>query len=585
MPEVPLATSDISSYLDAYNPLRAYLITTNHPEKSQPVFLTPIFLKFWTGTRQVDPEQQQLAQKQIDFYGDELLRQPPYSINPDLVLVAHSQSYLSKFLANTRVYQSMLTDADKKNPRGVDFNKQYPEAVRYVSDSHLIRGAFTREGFAFMQDALQHPERYAQGEIWVLGNQGAAGLDTAGLAKDLTAQFSIDYLKEWHQFLLSAHVAPCGGIREAPKELAALSGPASPILELLFVISHNTAVADQTIKSVFQPAQAVVDPNATDRLVGAGNNKDYVTALGTLGLNLDQAVAQNPAIATDPAAFALVAPQVVAAKGAVQQVAQAFNIDKDTHTEKLVSEFMSAPIDCIERLKPSQGAAAGAGGAKICGAINPLLAKYPFANSSSAQASLAEVDSVFAPDTGVLWLTYNKEFKGFLAQAGPQYLQAPNPPAPLNPRFVTYFNHAAHVSNELYAPGQKNAAFTFNLRFVPGGGVTSATFDVDGQRIPTGATAQQFTWNSATAQKASLLYEGHEVPFSGKWSVFQLVRTAQISRSATGYKLEYPISTTIAGHTLGAGGQKVTFELSGPGADLLVGDAFTGLTCVKATAK
>jgi type VI secretion system protein ImpL len=215
-----------------------------------------------------------------------------------------------------------------------------------------------------------------------------------------------------------------------------------------------------------------------------------------------------------------------------------------------------------------------------------LLAKYPFVTGASAQANLPEVDTVFAPDTGVLWTTLNKELKPFLIQAGPQFMQAPNAPAALNPRFVTYVNHAVRVSNELYAPGQKNAAFTFNVRFIPGGGVNSATFDVDGQRIPTGATSQQFTWNGATAQKASVTAEGQELSFTDRWSAFQLVRAAHVSRSATGYKLEYPISTTFAGQKVATSTSKVaTFELSGPGADLLVGDAFTGLTCVKALAK
>ena len=78
-------------------------------------------------------------------------------------MVAHTRIYLFKFLVKTRIYQSMLADADKNHP-GVDFNKQYPDAVQYVSDSHAIRGAYTRDGFTFMKDALQHPDRYATGE-------------------------------------------------------------------------------------------------------------------------------------------------------------------------------------------------------------------------------------------------------------------------------------------------------------------------------------------------------------------------------------------------------------------------------------
>jgi type VI secretion system protein ImpL len=584
----PPANSDTASYLAAYNPLKAYLITTNHPEKSQTTFLTPVFLQYWLASRQADSDQLQLAQRQIDFYGAELLRKPPYSIEPDAYQVQRTQVYLSKFLANTRIYQSMLSDADKKNPQGVDFNRQYPDAVHYVSDSHVVRGAFTKDGFAFMQDALQHPDRYAQGEKWVLGDQSGAGLDVAGLSRDLTALYSSDYLKEWHQFLISAHVAPCGGLKEAPKELQALSGATSPILELFSVISHNTAVADQQIKTVFQPAQVLVDPNASDRLIGVGNNQGYITNLSNLGLSMEGAIAQNPALATDPAAFAQLSPTILNAKAAVQQVSQSFNIDKETHTQELVTALLNQPIDCVARYQPSPGAPAAGAGANICAAINPLLGKFPFSNNQQVQASLAEVDNAFAPDSGALWVNYNGTLKTFLAPAGSQYVQAPNAPQPLSPKFITYFDRAAHISNDLYPNGQKNASLTFNLRFLPGNGVGSATLVVDGQRISSGA-GSRFTWNGKTAQSTSLLYDNNEAfAYQGTWSLFQMIRTAQITRSATGYKLDYPINTTIAGHRVGgtSGAAKiVSFELSGPGADMLVGDGFAGLACVKPLAR
>jgi type VI secretion system protein ImpL len=585
LPDVPQTSSDTSSYLAAYNPLKAYLITTNHPEKSQTTFLTPIFFQYWKGTRTIEADQEQLAQKQIDFYGNELLRKPPYAIDRDEAMVVHTQIYLSKFLANTRIYQSMLADADKKSPRGIDFNRQYPDAVRYVSDNHVIRGAFTRDGFTFMKDALQHPERYAQGEKWVLGDQGGSNLDVVGIGKDLTAQYTSEYLKEWHLFLTSAHVAPCGSVKEAPKELAALSGSTSPILELFSVISHNTAVDYPDIKSVFQPAQWLVDPNATDRLIGAGNNKDYITALGNLGLNLDQLAAQNPQFATDPLAFAQVAPFLVSAKGSVQQAAQAFNIDKDTHTEKLVADLMSQPIDCVAKLQPSAGAPANGGGAKICSAIDPLLSKFPFASNAQSQASLPEVDSVFAPETGALWTTYAATLKPFLIQTGSQlgasYAQAPNPPQAVNPRFTNYFNRAAHVSYLLYGAGQKTASFSFKLQFIPGNDVKSATFVLDKQKILTGTTPQQFTWNGTNAREAYVVYDDKtSQTFDGTWALFQLVQMAQRTRISPGtYRLDFPIESTFAGRKTGA--SKVTFELSGPGAELLVGDAFTGLSCVR----
>ncbi len=213
-----------------------------------------------------------------------------------------------------------------------------------------------------------------------------------------------------------------------------------------------------------------------------------------------------------------------------------------------------------------------------------MLRKYPFNNNANARANLPEVDSAFAPETGVLWSTYNGPLKTVLVPQGPQYIAAPTAPGPVNPKFVAYFNRAAHISTTLYPPGQKAASFTFNLRFVPGGGVSSATFVVDGQRMAAAGNSQQFTWNAATAQSASLIYDGTPaLPSQGTWSLFELVRTAQITQTAGGYRLDYIINTatTIQGRNTGPGGatKTATFELSGPGAELLVGDGFIGLNC------
>ncbi len=587
LPGTPAATSDFSSYISAYNPLKAYLITTRNPEKSQAKFLTPVLMQYWTGSRPIDAEQQQLAQKQFDFYAAELLRQPPpYAIDPDAETVEHTRFYLSHFLAETRVYQGMLTDADKTGPP-VDFNKQYPGTVELVSDSHIVRGAFTKSGFGFMQDALQHPERYAQGETWVLGTQSGVSLDTSAIGKDLTAQYTADYLKEWRTFLTSAHIAGCANLKEASARLNAFSGPASPLLALFYTVSHNTAVANDQIRATFQPTQALVDPNAADRLIGPGNTP-YVTALTQLAGAVDLA-SQNPA-PMDAAAFAPISQQVVAANGAARQAAQAFNVDQQAHTEATVLNLMQMPIDCVAKLAPSPGAPANAGGQKLCSAIAPLLGKFPFAPSASAQASLQEVDSVFAPDTGVLSATINGALKPFLVQQGAQIAPNPASPQPLNPRFLQYINRAQHISTALYAPGQKSASLAFTLHFIPGNGVTNATLVVDGQRA-SGSNIQQYKWSGAEAQRASLVYDNNEpLVYQGTWSLFQLVRTAQITRTAGGYRLDYIINTatTVAGHTVGgsSGGTKTaTFELSGPGADLLVSEGLSGLNCVAPVVK
>ena len=566
-----------ADYTAAYNPLKAYLITTSNPEKSQAQFLTPVFLQYWMGSNIRDLAQQQLARQQIDFYGGELLRQNPYSIAPDAAAVSRARTYLSNFGAVPRIYQDMLAQADKTSP-GVDFNRLYPNAAGSVVESHLVRGAFTKAGFAFMQGAMQHPEHYFQGETWVLGDQAARSLDSAGVAKQLAAMYSADFLREWHAFLNDGHFTGCGPIKDLPNKLNALASPDSPLLEFFGTASYNTAVNDPQIKSIFQPTQALVDPNSTSRFIGPGNTA-YVNAL----LSLSSAVTQfnqNPQTSGD-----MLGSAVSTAGIAVQQTAQPFNIDPQGHTEKTVLALLEAPIHCA--VPPPPPPPPGAPGA-MC----TLLGKFPLQPLSKAQAgrdltaadqaTLADVNAVFAPGTGSLWTYYNASLKPWLPQQGAQYVLAPNAAGHVGPVFAQFFNRVAAISSALYSGGGTNPAFTFVLRSVPSKGIENATLVVDGQRIPAGATSQAFTWNGATAHQASLAYNSAEaLQFQGPWALFQLVATAQVTRVGGTLQLEFPLEVSGRQLRLPDGTPEVVrFEISGPGAAVLAPMGLYGGTCV-----
>ena len=144
LPATPQPGADYSA---AYNPLKAYLITTSNSDKSTPEFLTPVLMQYWTNSRVPDTnEQKQLAQQQFDFYAGELSRQNPYSIAPDLPSVTHARSYLANFGGFERIYQQMLTAAGKVAP-SVDFNRNFPGSSATVVDAHVVPGAFTSAGF------------------------------------------------------------------------------------------------------------------------------------------------------------------------------------------------------------------------------------------------------------------------------------------------------------------------------------------------------------------------------------------------------------------------------------------------------
>jgi type VI secretion system protein ImpL len=444
----------------------------------------------------------------------------------------------------------------------------------------VVRGAFTKSGFAFMQDAFQHIDRYASGEAWVLGEQAGPSLDTAGIGKNLASKYSGDFINQWHTFLTRAQVIGCGGIHEAPARLNALSGANSPLLLLFYTVAHNTAVADPQIKSVFQSTQTLVDPNNPDRFIGPGNQA-YMTAL----LNLSSAISTvAPTAGADPAAYTPITTAASTAEVAARQTAQAFSIDSQMHTENTVLALMLAPVQCAAKLPPSPGAPANGAGAKLCGTVNSLLGKFPFNPNATQQATLDEVNQVFAPDTGAVWTIYNGPLKPYLVPAGTQYVPAPTAPQPVNAKFAQYFSRLARVSTDLYSPGSKTPAFNFILRFIPSNGITGANFQVDGQRIPAGSTTQLYKWNGADAHQASLVTDSGEVPYQGTWALFQLVHRAQITHPEGKLHLDYSLETTLAGQKINQG-KMVSFEITGPGAELLDPNFLSGLSCVSTVVK
>ena len=579
---LPSASAPGADYGAAYNPLKAYLMTTSHPEKSVPLFLSPLLLQYWTRASVIDPAQSQLARQQFEFYANELLHHNPYAIDPDGAAVAHARTYLASFGAEQRIYQEMKTAAEKSNPP-IDFNRLFPNSAPSVVEPHLVSGAFTHSGFAFMQDAIQHPGRYFQGETWVLGDQAAGSLDTAGVSRQLAARYSSDYIKEWHDFLAQAKVANCGALREEPEKLGVLTGPDSPILEFFYTVSANTAVADQQIKGTFQPTQALVDPNVPTHFIGPGN-KTYVDALSNLSGAVSQ-FNQNPDTAKD-----MLNAAVQAAGQAVQQTAEAFNVDQQMHTERIVMALLSSPLKCVVPPPPPPPPGPPS---SMCA----VLGKFPFVHltkaqvtrdlTNSEQASLDEVNANFAPTTGKLWTYYNDNLKQWLPLQGTQYVLAPNAEGHVGAGFALFFNQAARVSSMLYPSGAPVAGFNFTLRAIPSKGIENATLVVDGQRIPDGSAVQQFKWNGAVAHQASLAFNGTEdLQIQGTWSLFQLVSMADITRNAGMIKLEFPIQVSGRQTYFPDGTPKVVrFELTGPGAEALAPGELSVQPCVMSVIK
>lgn len=576
------------AYDHTYDALKAYLITTSNHDKSTREFLSPALLKTWSAGATVEPERLQLAQKQFDFYSDELKVENPFSSQNDHAAVLKARNYLRQFGDIDRVYQAMKAGAPKVT---INFNRQVAGSRDYVVDNYDVEGPFTKDGWKFMSDAIQHPDRYVHGEAWVLGDQGTVNADPHELIQPLLSRYEADYIKEWKNYLRAASLVKYKDIKDAAAKLSMLSGSQSPLLALFALASQNIPWDDPEIAKALQPVQ-YVEPPGTDRYIGP-QNKDYVGALIKLQTSVD-AVANSPA-GTDSAPANQALSDARDARNTTNQfAAQNFNPDP----ERLVQNLLLDPITNTEaKLRGLGPDELNAGGKALCGQFRAALNKYPFNPASKLDATVAEVNSILAKPDGALWKFYNDSLKKFLAKQGNEYVAVPGASLTLNPRFVGFFKQAAAFSDFLYAAGTPDPRFSYSLKPVSTEGIRRIGLEIDGQKLDYSGgtpTAKQFTWQPGGIHGAKGTYTAEGASFSdnsGMWAIFRLFGEADRSApsGSGGEFFDWIIRTGKAGNpSLLPNGKPLTvrLELETPGAlPIFQKGFFSRLACVSEVAK
>lgn len=551
-----------------------------------------MLLNRWSANRNVDADRMQLAQKQFDFYSDELRVENPYTNDNDAAAIQKARQYLSQFAGFERVYQAMLADASKNN-LPINFNKRFPGSAETVIDNQEVGGPFTKGGWDFMKASLKNPERYFSGEQWVLGDQGAANIDRSKLTQQLTDRYHADFIKEWRAYLKAASVVKFASVPDASKKLNTLSGNQSPLLALFWLASQNTAVDAPDVVAAFQPVQAVVPPSSVDRYI-APPNQSYMNALVALQTSLEAIASQTP---VSDAAAAQTLTNATQARVTTRQLAQVFRIDPEAHVETTVQKLMEDPITYVESMLRSIGPAElNAKGKVLCGQWHGVLAKYPFNPSATAEATVAEVNGVFHKPDGALWAFYDANLQKLLPKQGNTYVAAPAGNLTLNPAFVNFFNQASAFADSLYAGGTPDPHFTYTLKPVLTEGIQTLGLQIDGQSLSySGGTAppKQFTWQGSGTHeaKATVKFGGPELAWStseGLWAVFHFIGKADHREpTATGETLEWTIRIGKEPVTLPSGKPLVVrFELDMAGAPPVFQKSFASrLGCVAEVAK
>ncbi len=539
-----LPTTPGPAYGTTYEDLKAYLITTSHNEKSIRDFLSPVLYKTWSANRTVDPERTQLAQKQFDFYSDELKTANPFTKDNDAAAIEKGRHYLGQFKGFERVYHAMLTDA-AKHSEAINFNKKYPGSAEFVTDPTEVTGPFTKDGWTFMQNAMKDLNRYlGPGEQWVLGDQTSVSIDNpTKLADDLGQRYETDYITQWRAYLRGAGVVKYANLKDAADKLTVLSSNSSPLLALFSLASQNTGVNDK-VKAAFQPVLAVVPPG--DRYL-ADSNKNYVSSLVVLQTSVD-AVAKLPQ--PDDAGAAATLKDATAARVAARQMTAGSVPDPAGHVDSMVEKLVLDPITNVEELVRGLGPAElNAKGKALCAQFRAVLGKYPFNPSASTEATVAEVNGIFAKPDGALWKFYQESLQKLMVKQGDQYAAKPGGVVSLTPAFVNFFNHSAAFSDAIYAGGSQDPHLNYSLKFVPTEGIESVGLDIDGQAFSS-TTPKPIVWQGSGAHgvKATTKLGSTDLQWfksDGLWAVFHFIsKTDHREPTPNGELLEWTIRTS-----------------------------------------
>jgi type VI secretion system protein ImpL len=543
LPDVPGQGSD---YGNTYRTLKAYLIITSRPDQSTAAFLTPALFDHWRGAKTADSARAQLARKQFDFYAGALRSGNPYRWPIDERTVTRARGFLGQFAGTERIYRSVLAQALGSLP-AIEFARKFPNAAGVVRDTHVVAGAFTKEGWAAMRGALNDIDRFFKGEAWVVGEQAPALTDRKKVLDQLRALYTKDYVKEWRSFLAAASVERFGSIQEGARRLAPLSGNQSPLLGMFSLVARNTSLDSLPVAPAFQPVHVVTPPGDTGKYIGP-SNEAYVNALVSLQASLAQMSKGTPDAGDGAVGQAL--SDAAQARMAVKQLANKFQLDDAGKVHSIVENLMEAPINYAEASLQTFGPAQLNGKGRVfCAPLQQLMTKFPFNPSGEVPASIDEVAGLLQPGTGALWSFVENDLANYVVRQGPQFAEKPGGTVRISPSFIAFLNRAAEFSSTLWRGEGAPPGLTFTLRPLLSDTISSLTVTIDGQparftRISTGS--KRLSWTAGEGREATLsgqiLGQDREVfAFRGPWAIFELFQRAEWSAGTGSYTIEWPI--------------------------------------------
>ncbi|MEW9921686.1 type VI secretion system membrane subunit TssM [Marimonas sp. MJW-29] len=200
------------------------------------------------------PGRQQLRDD-LAFHLDALLSQPMAKIALNGPLVEQVQGILSEMPLAQRVYNGIINSPSATAlPKWRITEAGGPAVTRVLVRSSGqplndgVEGIFTYDGFnnVFLGEALGVARRI-QSESWVLGPRGVAEQTDAALtalSRDVLDLYYNDFISRYDGILSDIDIIPIESLSHAVEVTNVLSGPTSPIVNILTEIAKETRLTE-----------------------------------------------------------------------------------------------------------------------------------------------------------------------------------------------------------------------------------------------------------------------------------------------------------------------------------------------------
>jgi type VI secretion system protein ImpL len=513
---------------------------------------------------------QTLADRQIEFYANELAYGNPSPVTEDVAARARAQEYLRNIRGVEQIYSGILANAEKtltKPPRLGDVAPDYRQVLRGADD---ISPVFTLEGWKFVEKASREWNSSVLGESCVLGDGSGAFANirqAVGLPQDIQRLYVRDYIDRWQKFLAGFSIVPYNNAGDAARKLEILSSNTSPLLGLFSLTANQTTFPinpvtgiQKNVQGIFKKVENAVtgavettqqptEPSGTPAdikrffepvhlVVAPGNgpwpsekNKPYLDELAHLRTAMENIARNNP----DPAAYQDANQAVSKALDAVRQMSVPFQRDQvGTEVVRLLEE----PIRLIRIDDPGAQIVVRINGKLrvLCNSLANTFRKYPF-RPSMEDVSLGELANGFGP-AGNIWKFRTESLGDLTVKDGSQWkAKDPAQKPQLTPEMLAFLNRAQAIVTAFFPAGASQPQLTYTLRPKLDSAFKDTTLEVeiDGQRHQwTSVLQTQFTWPAAAGARGGALarlrtgatayaFDSRD----GLWGIFRMMADAE----------------------------------------------------------